>query len=1006
MESFGSGVVYSQATRFVFCCFPNEAAVPMRALVFLLILASVLVVTATEAVAQTPGRVTGQVVDATSGDPLPTANVLATRLASDSLQTGVAADLEGRFVLPLASGTYRLRISFAGYQPDLRTIAVGDTLVALGEVALRPGELSDIEVTALRPRVEVRGDTTAYNAEAYQVNPDASVEDLVSKLPGVIVQDGQVQARGETVRRVLVDGEEFFGDDPTTALRNLPAEIVQEIQVFERQSDQAQFTGFDDGNAEVTLNVVTRPDRRVGQFGRLFGSGGTDTRYSAGGAVHAFQGARRISLIGLTNNINEQNFAAEDLLGVISAASGRRGGGGFRGGGGGGFRGGGGFGGGRASAGTYLVGEQAGVTHTTALGVNYTDRFGSNVRVQGSYFLNRAGNDTDALTERDYLIGEALLYSETNNAGSTNWNHRFSGRIEATLSEATQLTLTPRLSVQTHEAQSLLVSQSLIEDVLAGFSRNDYAATNRGYTANTNLFLRHRFPTRGRTLSLGVQLGLNGRTSATDQDVLALSYDAAAFEETFADTTEAYQRQIDGESGSRDVSASLSYTEPLGERVQLQLSYDPSLSTSSDDRDAFRLDPETGGFSIIDSTFTSLSDQRVVRQRGGVGVRYNTERLRLSASLDAEVERLDYDQGGPRPFAVDRNTTALLPSVNARLELTEDADLNLRYRSSTRTPGVTQLRDVIDDTNPLLITAGNPDLQTSREHRLDLRFRRTQPGTASVLFGSVQLTATRDYIGTAVVLADGAARSVQGITLEPGAQFSYPVNLDGYYRARAFGTVGRPLFFLQSNANATLGMTYTRTPSLYNDVQNRADALALDGRLFLGTGFSERFDASLSYGVSWTGVSNTRRTTRDDTYFRHRANARLTWQPRGGWVVSTDFNLSAFTGLDTDVSPTTAAWNAGFGYKFMPGDLAEVRLSVNDLLNQNAPVGQNVTDTYIETSQSQALGRYVMLTLSYQLRAFGSGAASDEDDRRPRGRSPGPPSDRRPPEERPPPDER
>lgn len=928
------------------------------------LLTLLLALLALPAFAQTP--VSGRVLDAADDSSLPSATVLATRLSADSLQRGVAADLDGRFTLNLPAGPYRLVISFAGYQPDIRTLEVGTEPIALGDIRLQTVLLDEVQVGAVRQRVEVRGDTTAFNAEAFQVNPDASVEDLVAKLPGVVVQDGEVQAQGQTVQRVLVDGEEFFGSDPSAALRNLPAEIVKEIQVYERQSDQSEFTGFDDGNGEITINVVTRADRRAGQFGRLFGGlggamdpAGNVARYSTGGAVHAFDGTRRISVIGIANNINEQNFAAEDLAGVLEGGGGGRGRRGGRGGGG--------------DAGTYLVGEQPGVTNTSALGINYTDRIGDGVRVQGSYFLNRTGNLKDAFTSRDYVIGEALTYAETDAAETTNWNHRFSGQLRADLSESTQFTLRPRLSLQTGSTESLLTGRSTLADALAGLTSTDYAASRTAYTSSADLFLRHRLPTRGRTLSLGLNVGLNGDNSDTDQDVLTLAYTG-----TGADTTDAFQRQIASDGTDRSVRARLTYTEPLGEGAQLQVNYSPGISTADGDQQAFRLDPATGLYTVVDSTFTSLSDQRVVTQRGGVDVRYNTERLRLSAGLDGEYQSLTYDQGGPLPFAVDRTTTSFLPSLSARYEITEEADLDLRYRSSTRTPGVTQLRSIVDDSNPLLVTTGNPDLETAREHRVDLRLRATQPQAGSVLFGSVQLQATQDYIGSAVTVAGNQPVVVDGITLSPGAQLTRPVNLDGYLRARAFGTVGRPISFLKSNANATLGATYTRTPSLYNGVENRADALALDGRLFVGTSFSERFDASLSYGASWTGVTNSARTSSDDTYVRHRGTAELTWLPWTDLVLSSDFSINAYTGLDTGIAPTTAVWNASGGYKFLPSNLAEVRLSMNDLLNQNTGLVQTVTDTYVETARSQALGRYAMLSLSYKLRSFGSGGSIPE----------------------------
>jgi hypothetical protein len=935
-------------------------------------LALLLALAASSAHAQT--AVVGRAVDG-EGAALPGANVVATRLTADSLTAGVAAGADGRFALRLAPGAYRLRVSFAGFAPATRDATATGARVDVGDVALAAVSLGEVRVDAVRDRVTLRGDTTAFNAAAFPVTPDASAEDLVARLPGVTVENGTVTAQGETVRRVLVDGEEFFGTDPTAALRNLPADAIAEIQVFERASDQSRFTGFDDGAAETTINIVTRPDRRAGQFGRVYGGGGASTaaadgRYATGATVHTFGGSRRLSIIAQANNTNQQNFASEDLLGVVVGDTGGRGGrGGGRGGRGG-------------DAGPYLVGEQGGVTNTAAVGVNYSDRWGGAVRVTGSYFANRTGNDTDARVERDYVVADSLFYTETSASETVNVNHRFSGRLDATLSPRTQLTVTPRLSLQTNRADRTLLG--ITRQLGQTAQTFDAGLTDGlGYSASGDLRLQHRFgavaaPRTGtpraerpdgpprdggsaRTLSLRLGLSQDGTRQDTDQDVRSL---------VGADTTDAFQRQIGGDGTTRRLSADLSYTEPLGRRAQLQLSVEPSLETSGSDQSAFRFDPVTGGFTVVDSSFTSDAERRLLAGRAGADLRYTAGPLRLAAGLDAEVQRLDASQSGTRAFTVDRTATYLLPSASARYEITDATRLDLRYRARASAPSVTQLRDVVDDTNPLLVTAGNPDLETSREHRVDLRLRATQPTAGQVLFGSLQLTATENYVGQSVTVAGDAPVVVRGITLSPGAQLTTLANLGGYLRTRAFGVVGRPL--LGVNANLTGGVTYTRTPSLFNGVANRAVAVALDLRTTLSTAASTRFDTRLSYGVAYTTVRNTRLAVSNDDFLRHTAALATTWLPGRGLIVATDLNLVAFTGLDTGIAPTAAVWNVGLGYKFLPGDRAEVRLTANDLLDRNAAVRQSVADTYVETSETQALGRYVMLGLSYRLNNLGA----------------------------------
>ncbi len=720
------------------------------------------------------------------GATLPGVNVVATRLPSDTSRRGTVTDASGAFRLPLPAGAYRLRLSSVGYEPTERTVRVAGAPVDLGRIALAVDTLvlGPTVVQAYRARVELRGDTTVYNADAYQVNPDASAADLVTKMPGITVQDGKVEAQGETVQRVLVDGNEFFGDDATAALNNLPAASVQEVQVLDRQSDQARFTGFDDGQTERTINIVTRPGWQGGQFGRLFGGYGPDNRYLTGAAINRFNGAQRITGIGLLNNVNQQNFSNEDLLGVLNAGNqGGRGGGGRGGGGRGGPPGGrGGRGGGGNDASNYQIGEVDGISATQAAGLNYIDRWGEATRINGSYFFNHAANDLDASLDRTYFAqsGAVPRYLETSTGTSGNTNHRLNLRLETNLSETTQLTVTPRLSVQdNHDNRSQISRSELADGSLLSRTATANDADRTGYNSRSNLLLRHRFEARGRSVSLNASLNLDGRTDDTDQSVDQL-LDAAT------GVSSAYDRRIDGGNGSRQVSGNLSYTEPLGETGQLQFSYAPGLTTRDADQSSFLLDPATGGYTVPDPALTSTSDQRIVTQRAGVSYRYRIGDLSGSVGLDGQNERLTYDQTGNRTYSVDRSYRTLLPSANLRLRGTSNSNVSLFYRASTAVPSVTQLRETTDDTNPLLVTTGNPDLRTSTTHRADLRYRGTASGGTEVLTGLVNLSIDRDHIGTAVDIAGTDSAVVRGVMLAPGMNTAA-------YRTASTDYHGRPL---------------------------------------------------------------------------------------------------------------------------------------------------------------------------------------------------------------------
>ena len=919
--------------------------------------------------AQTATEVTGTVLDADDGQPLPGATVLL--VGADGARSGAAAGLDGTFRIAVPPGAYTLRVSFVGYVPIERDLVVSGPL-ALGPLALSidAAALSEVEVAAVRQRVEVRGDTTAFNADAFPVNPDATAQDLLAKLPGVIIENGEVSAQGETVQRVLVDGRELFGTNVQGALSTLPAEIVQEIQVFDRASDASRFSGFDDGNAEKTINIVTRTGMQNGQFGRAYAGGGAGGEYLAGGNVSVLDGDRRITVVGLSNNVDQQNFATEDLLGVVGSTSGRRGGGGGRAGGGPPPDGGGGpRGGGSADVSNLLVADQDGLNTTSAIGVNISDKLlNGALSLTGSYVYNTTDNDLDATLTRDYTTGDAVTqrYAETDASDGTNANHQFALRAQYDLSDRTQLVVEPRLTAQSNVTTGTLagLTSTPTGDALAQSLTTD-AIDASAVSAQGSVLLRHRFPAAGRTLTVGVDANLNDQTGVSQQATTLDSFSDAI-------AASATDQLFDSDGMTRSVGATVRYTEPVGPG-QLQLSYQPELSWSSSDQLAFLADG-TGAYSIPDAAYTSQFTQQSAIQRGGVSYRYGArgrDAVSAQVGVDVQNERLQGEQVAATSFEVDRSFWSVLPSARVRLPLGEGQRLDLDYRARTQTPSATQLQNVVDNSNPLLLTSGNPDLVPATTHALRARFNATDPEGGSVLSAFVSGSYGVNAIGTSTTTALVDTELPSGVVLPAGAQLTAPVNVDGAWDARAFLVYGRPVPFLGSNANVSLGPSFTRTPGLVNGVDNVSDQLGLDGRISLGSAVSPRVDVSAEYGARYTAVSNSAAPSLDADYVRHLVGAKATWLPGGGLVLATDLQALHYTGLDATVDPTQVLLGARIGYKFLPNDLAEVSLSISDLLDQQRDVERTVTESYVQDAQTAALGRYVMLNLSYKLRNFG-----------------------------------
>ena len=924
--------------------------------------------------------VSGTIVDADDETPLPGVTVFLQSLADSTTINGGITNTDGRFRLRSPRpGTYRLRFSYVGYETHFQEVVLEQPRQNLGIIPLKQTVLGidEIVVEEAQERFRMRGDTTIFNADAYKVNPDATAEHLVEKMPGVVYQDGELQAQGETVQRVTVDGREFFGSDPTVALRNLPADIIQNVEIFDRQSDQAQFTGFNDGNTERTINIVTRRGMSNGQFGKVYSGLGADVRYATGGNANYFSGDRQISIIGLSNNINQQNFAFEDLLGISAgnARGGPRGprmrSGGRRGSDGGGGRGGRGRGGGSGfNPRDFLVGQQGGLNNTSSVGINYSDKAGDRFKVNGSYFFNRMENSNDALLDREFFLpGEqSQLYNETTQSNSTNYNHRLSARIEYQFDENNSLLIRPRLSFQDNTAASLQNGFNLLDTgVMLNDAFNTYATENFGYTSSTDMLYRHRFPKRGRTISAAFQLGLNDRWGDTDQFSIT-----EFFEDNLVAEDSTYDQRIDSETASQSYSFDIDYTEPIGENAQLRLSYEPSYGKNISDRFSYVRDLQTGLYTILDPTFSSQFDNKVYRQRGGLSFRKDLgERLDVQVGIEAQNEQLLGDQSFPTALNLDRSFFSILPEVEIDYRVGRGLVLDLDYRTSTNTPSVNQLQNVIDNSNPLFLTNGNPDLEPSYSHSIRLRGRRGNWREGRLLFGFMSFSYQRNPIGTASLLAVQDTLLAPNVLLQQGAQFSYPVNLtDPNINVRSVIGVGTPFPLLRSNLNIRGGLTYARTPGLINGAVNMASLYALNGGFTLGSNISERLDFTISYGADYTIASNSFFEQLDENYFRHNSRFRFTWLPLGAIILESSLTYNEYVGLDEELYPTTFIMNAGIGYKFLKQDAAELKLVVGDIFNQENGISRSITEMYVENSQTQVLGRYVLLNLSFRFRNF------------------------------------
>lgn len=956
-----------------------------------------------------PGRrgmtvtATGEIVDAKTSEPLFAATVKVTSADGGTGTFGIA-DTLGHFSFEVGMGKYTLEFSYVGYKSLTKEVNIWPGRGAnLGTFKLEEDAtyLKEVETVARNQRVKQVGDTIVYNADAYKVADGASAEDLVAKMPGIEVTDEGVKAQGETVEKVLVDGKSFFENDPKLALKTLPAEVVQSVSVFDKKSDQSEFTGFDDGNTVKAMDLTTKSYRRNGMFGKIYGGVGADfdfnsTYYNVGFNLNFFNGDRRLSLLGMSNNVNQQSFTFDDLMssGGMGGGAGRR---------------------------AFRVGSQAGVSRANAFGLNFNDTYlDDKLDVQGSYFFNNLRTTYENESEQDYINTDRSSISESNSLSHNN-SHSVDMRISYKPNDNNEFMFRPSLNVQktdqdgyslTHTWRNPLDSVlSWDEATRADTSLMQNYSSTRTYSENTSwnvggsLVWRHKFNTNGRTLSSEINGTLSG--SDTESNYVKLGKSVAS-SEIFQNTTSDRKNWKTG--------GNLQYTEPLGDYSQLSVRYNLNYtrsdntsltgfneeSSNTDNNILNRYDYQTD-IDSIDAANSSKYISKNLKQGGELGYRFHNDFVNVMAGLNFESSKLDgeqkytYWENDDLDYTTSKTFFSVLPQMRFEWSPVQGTSLNINYRANSSAPSISNLQQSVNTSNELSYSTGNKDLDQTVSHDIRVRFIHSnmEKATNLMFFGSIGFR--KDYIGTQYILnnSDGAMSlaslgwvknlsdedraQYENLTLASGAKISRPVNMDGYRTASAGLTYGFPWDLIYSNVNVSLNTNYSVTPSqqlYYNDANDLTDYddfttkvrnFSLAPRLHITSNISQDLDFSLAYSPTFQKVTDTENESNNYDYLTHNANARLQWTFWNNFTTEQELSYNYYGGSSMVQSEDEWIWNLSIGRKFLKQNKAEIKLQVYDVLNTRTGFSRSVSDSYVTQSYTNFMPRYFMLTFSYKL---------------------------------------
>jgi hypothetical protein len=938
-------------------------------------------------------RVSGRIVDNTTQKTLPGVGIIVINAADTTQRNLTTTDINGDFFvtgLP-TNRTFILRTSYIGYAQMGKSFSTKNPNVSLGTLALIPKStvLDEVVVEGQKTPVVQKGDTTEMSASAYKVNVDANAQDLVQKMPGVTLENGTVKAHGEEIKRVLVDGKNFFGEDASMALQNLPAEVIDKVQIYNKMSDQAEFTGFDDGNSSKVLNIITRADRRRGENGTI--TGGTDfvDKYQVSGRLNVFRGTKKITLTGGANNINQQPFSTQDILGVM---------------------GGGGVGGGRRGGGPGFIGRQSGLNKPASIGLNYTNAISKKLTISGSYFFNKQDNLTKTISSTinrnmtDTLgkIGTPRFNQNPwDQSTNVNFNHRFDMKVEYTIDTANSIIWSPRFSTQDNNSGSFSDTYgfNLTPDTVLHNLSNS-SSSGLGYNYTSDLTFRHKFAKKGRTISVGTTI--SGNLNRSDQ----LKYSFIRQADTIGSfiipagytipsglpyTDSVVDLRTHSKTKGTTFSSNLAYTEPIGTSSLIQLGYNASFSWNNTDREAY--DRTTDLF--LDK-YSNVYNSSYNTQRGGITYLLRKgDKLMANAGVDYQFALLNGERTYPGKATVDRTFENVLPNAMMNYKFSKNTNLRIFYRTSTNPPSVTQLQDVVTIINSRNISMGNSLLEHEYTNNGALNYRYSNPEKFTNfgfnLFGNY----TNNAIGNAIyeIRRDTIIDTVKytGVTL------TKPQNFKSSWNTRLFVNYGFLFMPIKCNLNVIGGIGFSQTPGSKNYILNRTNQYNITGGLVIASNISKNADFTVSYTGNYTisdviydrhnqefiglNTSNTH-----SAIWNHSLTLTSTFTIWERLILQNTLNEQLNAGLGSGYDQNYLLWNTTIGFKVFKNKAGQIKLSIFDVLKQNRSISQSVTAYNTVNSSTNTLQRFMLFSFTYTLRNY----SSSGEDRHRDGFGPGP----------------
>ncbi|MFZ5432007.1 MAG: outer membrane beta-barrel protein [Bacteroidota bacterium] len=883
---------------------------------------------------------TGEVITEDQS-PLVYATVVLLNPADSTMQAYGITNRDGKFdIKNIRKGDYLLQVAFLGYETFYRPVSIPSEGNQAGRITMKPRlvDVGEVQVTGEYVPMAFRGDTTEYRAAAFQLKPGAMTEELLKKLPGVEVdRSGNIKAMGEDVRRVMVNGKEFFGNDPKVATRNLPAEAIDKVQIYDRTSEESMFTGIRDGSREKTINLNLKEDRKNGVFGNVTGGAGTSERWAGSGRVYRFSDKTQVAALGMGNNINQAGFSFEDYINFSGGLGGM-----VHGGGSAQIR--------ITSDGSFPINfgqPVSGLNTTGAGGANFSYSKSQHDRVFLSYLGSGSEKNLEQTTvSRNYTANSSFLQNEEVEERDRNQSHRFNFGWRNRIDSTQNLVIDGNFALSNGNNRRFSEMVSLREDIRV--NSLDYRTTNTSDRINGTAGgswlkkLDHGNSVFKITGNLAFSQALtenqiNSATGFPDNDAWKITQS---------------NRFQNNDTGSLNGSLGTAFTRKIGNFLYLE----PEIRAGSNLEDLVRTQGNLASSDLPDENSHPEFSKNYSWIRPRISLMRNLAKTRMTLALQVENGRmsttLNGQQSGERVF------TSLLPSFMYENEYKTGRRLMANYSSQVNTPGVTQLLPVVNDINPLAVYYGNPELDPEKSHRLSMHWLIFDQFSFTSLMTTLSGTYTRDKINWDRTIKDN-------LSFE-----NTMTNVDSDYDARGNIDFSTPIRAIGMKVRLNLEERWNRGINLINQAENvytnntHRVSLSIDNRK------KDKWDVNTGVEATLTEARYTVQKNLNNNYFSMSWFGEARFTPNQNWNFIVNADVTNYTDQSFGEEISVPLFNAEINRYFLKNKRGTLTLRGFDLLDRNNIIQRMSELNYLREVRSNSMGRYVMLSFTYRLNQF------------------------------------